>query len=97
MRQLYHKYKPHYQSNLKLAIPVVISQLGHTLVHTADSIIVGHFAGTGTRIVWLLLGLAPSILFVTGLLTWWRRVVGPARRRRLVRQARSDANVARME
>lgn len=40
------KYKPHYTSNLNLAIPVVISQLGHTLVHTADSIIVGHFAGT---------------------------------------------------
>lgn len=46
MKALYLKYKPHYQSNLKLAIPVVISQLGHTLVHTADSVIVGHFAGT---------------------------------------------------
>lgn len=43
---LYQKYKPHYKTSLKLAIPVVISQLGHTLVHTADSIIVGHFAGT---------------------------------------------------
>ncbi|MDP3468190.1 MAG: MATE family efflux transporter [Daejeonella sp.] len=46
MKRIYHKYKYHYQSNLTLAIPVVISQLGHTLVHTADSIIVGHFAGT---------------------------------------------------
>ncbi|MFM6975413.1 MAG: MATE family efflux transporter [Sphingobacteriaceae bacterium] len=46
MKKLYTKYKPHYQTNLKLAIPVVISQLGHTLVHTADSVIVGHFAGT---------------------------------------------------
>lgn len=46
MKQLYQKYKPHYQSNLKLAIPVVISQLGHTLVHTADSIIIGQFVGT---------------------------------------------------
>lgn len=27
-------------------MPVVVSQLGHTLVHTADSIIVGHFVGT---------------------------------------------------
>jgi len=44
--QLYQKYKPHYKENLTLAIPVVISQLGHTLVHTADSIIVGQFAGT---------------------------------------------------
>lgn len=46
MKRIYFKYKPHYQTNLKLAIPVVISQLGHTLVHTADSVIVGHFAGT---------------------------------------------------
>lgn len=46
MKHIYFKYKSHYQSNLTLAIPVVISQLGHTLVHTADSIIVGHFAGT---------------------------------------------------
>ena len=42
----YQKYKPHYRDNLKLAIPVVISQLGHTLVQTSDSIIVGHFSGT---------------------------------------------------
>lgn len=42
----FYKYKPHYKENLTLAIPVVISQLGHTLVHTADSIIVGQFAGT---------------------------------------------------
>lgn len=46
IRKIYHRYKPHYHSNLKLAVPVVISQLGLTLVHTADSIIVGHFAGT---------------------------------------------------
>jgi multidrug resistance protein, MATE family len=46
VKQIFLKYKPHYKTNLNLAIPVVISQLGHTLVHTADSIIVGHFAGT---------------------------------------------------
>jgi len=40
------KYRSHYRDNLKLAIPVVISQLGHTLVQTSDNIIVGHFAGT---------------------------------------------------
>lgn len=47
MLNRFQKYKPHYRSNLKLAIPVVISQLGYTLVHTADSVIVGHFGGTG--------------------------------------------------
>ena len=46
MKTLYRLYRPHYSSNLSLAIPVVISQLGHTLVHMSDSIIVGHFAGT---------------------------------------------------
>jgi MATE family multidrug resistance protein len=46
MLSFYHKYRSHYRDNLKLAIPVVISQLGHTLVQTSDTIIVGHFAGT---------------------------------------------------
>lgn len=46
VKTFYHKYRPYYKENLWLAIPVVISQLGHTLVQTADSIIVGHFAGT---------------------------------------------------
>jgi MATE family multidrug resistance protein len=43
---IYQKYRNHYRDNLNLAIPVVISQVGHTLVQTSDSIIVGHFAGT---------------------------------------------------
>ncbi|KEQ31676.1 MATE family efflux transporter [Pedobacter antarcticus] len=42
----YSKYKPYYKDNLRLALPIVVSQLGHTLVHLADSVIVGHFAGT---------------------------------------------------
>ncbi|MBC7567096.1 MAG: MATE family efflux transporter [Pedobacter sp.] len=41
-----NKYKPYYKDNLHLALPIVVSQLGHTLVHLADSVIVGHFAGT---------------------------------------------------
>ncbi|WP_214226481.1 MATE family efflux transporter [Pedobacter sp. B4-66] len=43
---LYNKYKPYYSDNLRLAMPIVVSQLGHTLAHLADSVIVGHFAGT---------------------------------------------------
>ncbi|TJZ50786.1 MATE family efflux transporter [Sphingobacterium olei] len=37
--------KNYYLSTIALAGPVVISQLGHTLVQTADTMIVGHFAG----------------------------------------------------
>jgi MATE family multidrug resistance protein len=46
MPSIFLKYKDHYIDNLLLATPVVFSQLGHTLVGTADTIIVGHFAGT---------------------------------------------------
>lgn len=46
LTRLYTKYKPYYSDNLRLAMPIVVSQLGHTLVHLADSVIVGHFAGT---------------------------------------------------
>lgn len=46
---MFKKYKPnkiYYQSTIALAGPVVISQLGHTLVQTVDTIIIGHYAGT---------------------------------------------------
>ena len=46
MKSIYQKYKPHYRDNLYLAIPVVISQAGHTVVQISDAIVVGHFAGT---------------------------------------------------
>ena len=46
LNALYSKYKPYYSDNLRLAMPIVVSQLGHTLAHLADSVIVGHFAGT---------------------------------------------------
>ncbi|WP_374948235.1 MATE family efflux transporter [Mucilaginibacter sp.] len=46
MKATYLKYQPYYKDSLKLAIPVVISQLGHTLVQMSDTVIVGHFAGT---------------------------------------------------
>jgi MATE family multidrug resistance protein len=36
------QYKPYYKDNFRLAYPVVISQLGHTLVAFSDSIIIGH-------------------------------------------------------
>ncbi|MGI4022081.1 MAG: MATE family efflux transporter [Janthinobacterium lividum] len=46
MKRFFATYKPFYHENLRLAIPVIISQLGQVLVQTSDSIIVGQFAGT---------------------------------------------------
>lgn len=42
MKRIYTKYRSYYQDNFQLAYPVVISQLGHTLVGLSDSIIIGH-------------------------------------------------------
>jgi uncharacterized iron-regulated membrane protein len=36
---------------------------------------VGSFGGLGVRFAWLILGLAPPLLFVTGFIMWWSRVV----------------------
>jgi MATE family multidrug resistance protein len=61
------KYKPHYRSNLLLAIPVVISQLGHVLVQFADSVIVGHFAGTVSLAAVSLVNSIFSVMMVIGI------------------------------
>ncbi|MFR9602505.1 MAG: MATE family efflux transporter [Rikenellaceae bacterium] len=41
----FSKYKEQYKLNLKLAIPVVLSQLGHVVVQIADNIMVGQYGG----------------------------------------------------
>lgn len=46
MIKKYKSNKIYYQSTITLAGPVVISQLGHTLVQTLDTVIIGHYAGT---------------------------------------------------
>lgn len=38
---------------------------------------VGNFGGNAVRVVWLVLGLSPPLLFVTGFIMWWTRVVRP--------------------
>jgi MATE family multidrug resistance protein len=67
MKKLYQKYKHHYRDNLTLAIPVVISQLGHMLVQTSDSVIIGHFAGTTALAAVSLAGACFMIVLVMGL------------------------------
>lgn len=51
----------------------------------------GSFGGPGVRITWLVLGLTPSLLFVTGFLMWWTRVV----RTRWVRLSQPAAEAIR--
>jgi uncharacterized iron-regulated membrane protein len=49
----------------------------------------GEFGGLPIKIVWGLLGLMPSVLFVTGLMTWW-----PAKRRKPATVVPEEAPVA---
>lgn len=53
-----------------------------------------HFGNFGRgdwplKVAWVIIGLAPALLFVTGVIMWWNRVLVPA-----VRQARRKAEVA---
>jgi uncharacterized iron-regulated membrane protein len=43
----------------------------------------GRFGGLGVRFLWVVLGLVPTVLFATGVVLWWTRVV----RRRTLRRA----------
>ena len=38
---------------------------------------VGNFGGNAVRVAWLILGMSPPVLFVTGFIMWWTRVVRP--------------------
>ena len=34
----------------------------------------GRFGGLGVRILWVILGLLPAMLFCTGFAVWWKRI-----------------------
>jgi uncharacterized iron-regulated membrane protein len=35
----------------------------------------GRFGGWSTKLVWAILGLSPAVMFVTGAVMWWNRVL----------------------
>jgi uncharacterized iron-regulated membrane protein len=41
----------------------------------------GNFGGWGVKLLWVILGFAPAILFATALVMWFNRVLAPAMRR----------------
>lgn len=42
----------------------------------------GNHWGWGIETLWVVLGLAPVLLFATGMIMWWNRVISPASKRR---------------
>lgn len=56
----------------------------------------GRFAGVWVKTIWTILGLAPAVLFLTGLLMWWKRVVKPwMARSRVAALSPGDSEVSR--
>lgn len=53
----------------------------------------GTFGGTFTRILWIITGLAPAALYITGVLIWWNGSILPALRRRRRRQRETRAGL----
>lgn len=47
----------------------------------------GRFGGLGVRWTWILLGLVPAALFITGFILWWNSVVKPWQQRSLQQES----------
>jgi len=62
-----------------LTSPGAETSVGDAIMAWVAPLHVGNFAGDGVRVLWMLCGLAPPLLFVTGFTMWWTRVVRPRR------------------
>ena len=51
----------------------------------------GRFAGIKTKWTWAILGVIPPVLFITGAVMWWNRVLKPFRRTRLAAAETKDS------
>ena len=48
-----------------------------TILYWIASVHFGRFGGATTKITWFAIGMIPPILFLTGTLMWWNRVIRP--------------------
>jgi uncharacterized iron-regulated membrane protein len=90
--QLTSVYLDQYTGEVLAVPPRTDRSAGDIVMDWAAPLHVGNFDGTAVRIAWVVLGLAPPLLFVTGVTMWWTRVVRP--RWLLHRGRRKDTAVA---
>jgi uncharacterized iron-regulated membrane protein len=62
------------------------SRTGDKIIRWFSYLHFGNFGGWPSKAVWVIIGLAPAFLFVTGVLMWWNRVLSPAARRLVARR-----------
>jgi uncharacterized iron-regulated membrane protein len=77
-------------SGVMLPMAAPARTAGDVIMAWVGPLHVGNFGGMGIRVAWLVLGLAPPLLFVTGFVMWWTRVVR-ARWIRVVQPATEDS------
>jgi uncharacterized iron-regulated membrane protein len=77
-----------YSGKVRPPLPPSIS-VGDRFLECLAPLRAGSFGGSPIKVIWLVLGLAPSLLFVTGFIMWWRGVVQPG-------YAQSTASSARV-
>jgi uncharacterized iron-regulated membrane protein len=70
-------YLDQYTSEVLNESPRAARSAGDIVMDWVAPLHVGSFGGTGVRVAWLILALAPPLLFVTGFIMWWSRVVRP--------------------
>lgn len=76
-RDLTSLYLDRYSGEV-LPAPARAGSAGDLVLAWAGPLHVGSFGGWPVKAIWLVAGLAPSVLFVTGFIVWWRRVARPA-------------------
>jgi uncharacterized iron-regulated membrane protein len=61
----------------RLATATGARSWGDAVMSRMTPLHVGGVGGQAGRVAWFLFGLAPAVLYVTGMIVWWRRVVRP--------------------
>ena len=75
--QLTPVYLDQYTGAVLKESPRAARSAGDIVMDWVAPLHVGSFGGTTIRVAWLILGLAPALLFITGFIMWWSRVVRP--------------------
>ena len=52
-------------------------RLGDTILYWFTALHFGRFGGWSTKLAWTVVGLVPPVIFATGVVMWWTRVIRP--------------------